>query len=198
MARAATHSLTDRMAWIPGGTFAMGDTRFYPEERPVREVEVDGFWIDECLVTAAEFRRFVRETGHVTVAERPPDSADYPDADPELLVPGLARVPGSARPVDLSRRHAVVGIRPGRELAAARRARQHDQRTRPAPGGARRLRRCGGVRLVGGQGAADGGGMGIRGARRSGRRRLRLGRRALSGRKGRREHVAGRVSRGRT
>ena len=37
----------------------MGDTRFYPEERPVREVEVDGFWIDECLVTAAEFRRFV-------------------------------------------------------------------------------------------------------------------------------------------
>ena len=79
----------------------MGDTRFYPEERPVREVEVDGFWIDECLVTAAEFRRFVRETGHVTVAERPPDSADYPDADPELLVPGSLVFQGAHGPVDL-------------------------------------------------------------------------------------------------
>ena len=29
----------------------MGDTRFYPEERPVRRVEVDGFWMDECPVT---------------------------------------------------------------------------------------------------------------------------------------------------
>jgi formylglycine-generating enzyme required for sulfatase activity len=89
------------MAWIPGGTFAMGDTRFYPEERPVREVEVDGFWIDECPVTAAEFRRFVRETGHVTVAERPPASADYPDADPELLVPGSLVFQGTPGPVDL-------------------------------------------------------------------------------------------------
>ncbi len=79
----------------------MGDTRFYPEERPVRAVEVDGFWIDECLVTAAEFRRFVRETGHVTVAERPPDSADYPDADPELLVPGSLVFQGAHGPVDL-------------------------------------------------------------------------------------------------
>jgi len=37
---------------------------------------------------AADFRRFVRATGYVTVAERPLDPADYPDADPELLVPG--------------------------------------------------------------------------------------------------------------
>ena len=34
------------MTWIEGGTFRMGDERFYPEERPVREVRVDGFWID--------------------------------------------------------------------------------------------------------------------------------------------------------
>ena len=36
----------------------------------MRRVDVDGFWIDERPVTAAEFRRFVRETGYVTVAER--------------------------------------------------------------------------------------------------------------------------------
>ena len=70
------------MAWIPGGEFLMGSETFYPEERPVHRVAVDGFWMDERPVTAAEFRRFVRETGYVTLAERPLDPADYPDADP--------------------------------------------------------------------------------------------------------------------
>ena len=43
----------DGMAWIPGGTFAMGSEEFYPEERPVHEVAVEGFWIDERPVTVA-------------------------------------------------------------------------------------------------------------------------------------------------
>jgi formylglycine-generating enzyme required for sulfatase activity len=47
------------MRWIPGGTFAMGSARSYPEERPVHPVTVDGFWIDEHPVTVAEYRRFV-------------------------------------------------------------------------------------------------------------------------------------------
>ena len=34
------------MAWIPGGTFRMGSEDFYPEERPVHDVKVDGFWMD--------------------------------------------------------------------------------------------------------------------------------------------------------
>ena len=58
------------MAWVAAGTFAMGSEDFYPEERPVREVAVDGFWIDVTPVTVAQFRRFVRATGWVTVAER--------------------------------------------------------------------------------------------------------------------------------
>ena len=37
----------------PGGEFLMGSEDFYPEERPVRRVEVDGFWIDEHPVTAS-------------------------------------------------------------------------------------------------------------------------------------------------
>jgi sulfatase modifying factor 1 len=48
------------MAWIGGGTFAIGSAEFYPEERPVREASVDGFWIDEHPVTMAEFRRSSR------------------------------------------------------------------------------------------------------------------------------------------
>ena len=76
------------MRRIPGGRFRMGSEDFYPDERPVHEVVVDGFWMDEHPVTNAEFRKFVKETGYVTVAERPLDPADYPDADPDLLVPG--------------------------------------------------------------------------------------------------------------
>jgi formylglycine-generating enzyme len=76
------------MAWVPGGEFLMGSQDFYPEEGPVREVSVEGFWIDEHPVTVAEFRRFVTATGHVTTAELAPTAEDYPDADPELLVPG--------------------------------------------------------------------------------------------------------------
>ena len=76
------------MVAVPAGTFRMGSDDFYAEERPVREVDVDGFWIDAYPVTANEYRRFVRASGYVTVAERPLDPVDYPDADPDLLVPG--------------------------------------------------------------------------------------------------------------
>jgi formylglycine-generating enzyme required for sulfatase activity len=76
------------MAPIPGGTFCMGSDDFYPEERPVHRVAVDGFRMDLHPVTNEEFRRFVEATGHLTVAERAPDPAAYPGADPGLLVPG--------------------------------------------------------------------------------------------------------------
>jgi len=72
------------MAWIPAGEFLMGSNDFYPEERPVHEVGVDGSWMDEHPVSVGEFRRFVKATGYVTWAERAPDPSDYPDADPEL------------------------------------------------------------------------------------------------------------------
>ena len=89
------------MRWIPGGTFRMGSEDFYPEERPVHEVTVDGFWMDEHQVTVAEYRRFVKATGYVTVAERSPDPASYPEADPELLVPGSLVFHRTAGPVPL-------------------------------------------------------------------------------------------------
>ena len=89
------------MRWIPEGTFLMGSEEFYPEEAPVQRVSVDGFWADETAVTAAEFRRFVRETGYVTVAERPLEPEQYPDADPELLVPGSLVFRKTSGPVDL-------------------------------------------------------------------------------------------------
>jgi len=76
------------MTWIPGGTFWMGSDSHYREERPAHRVRVDGFWMSTHEVTVAEFRRFVKATGYVTTAERQPDPADFPDAAPDLLVPG--------------------------------------------------------------------------------------------------------------
>jgi formylglycine-generating enzyme required for sulfatase activity len=89
------------MVWIPGGAFLMGSNDHYPEEAPVREASVAGFWMDEHPVTNREFTRFVRETGHVTFAERPPRAEQYPGAKPDLLVPGSAVFKRTAGPVDL-------------------------------------------------------------------------------------------------
>ena len=58
------------MVWIEGGRFKMGSDQFRPEEAPVRELAVAGFWIDSHDVTNEQFARFVGETGYVTVAER--------------------------------------------------------------------------------------------------------------------------------
>lgn len=94
------------MVWVPGGTFQMGsDLAEYPEEGPIHAVTVDGFWIDETPVTVAQFRRFVKATGYVTVAERPLDPAEYPNLDPAALEPGSLVFTPSRGPVDLTDPH---------------------------------------------------------------------------------------------
>ena len=57
------------MVWIPSGVFRMGESAFYPEEGPVRERWVDGFWIDRHPVTNGQFARFVAATQYVSSAE---------------------------------------------------------------------------------------------------------------------------------
>ena len=113
MLPSATARATDGMIWIRGGSFLMGSDEFYPEERPVRRVETRGFWIDPHPVTVAEFRRFVKATGYVTVAERQPAQADYPDTDPALLVPGSLVFQRPREPVDLSDHRAWWAYVPG-------------------------------------------------------------------------------------
>ncbi len=87
--------------WIEGAEFAMGSDSHYPDERPSRLVEVEGFWIDVHPVTNRQFAAFVDATNYRTIAEVAPSADDYPDAAPENLVPGsgvFAKTPG---PVDL-------------------------------------------------------------------------------------------------
>lgn len=93
--------MTDDVRWIPAQSAALGSDRHYPEEAPVREVQVAGFWIQPHPVTNREFGAFVADTGYVTVAERPLDTADFPGAPAENLQPGSMVFHRTDGPVDL-------------------------------------------------------------------------------------------------
>lgn len=91
----------DNMRYIAGGVFAMGSDRHYPEEAPVRRVEVGPFWIDETPVTNREFARFVEATDYHSLAEEAPDPRDYPDMLPEMARAGSLLFQRTRMPVDL-------------------------------------------------------------------------------------------------
>jgi formylglycine-generating enzyme len=86
------------MVWIPGGSFSMGGVNpmgmqdggheRMDDSRPVHRVYVDGFFMDETEVTNAQFAAFVNATGYITVAERKPTRAEFPEAPEENLVAG--------------------------------------------------------------------------------------------------------------
>src|SRR6185436_9759984 len=101
------------MVRVPGGTFLMGSDRFYREERPVRRVEVEAFWIDAHPITNRQFQEFAEHTGYVTLAERAPDPRLYPQADPALLVPGSLVFRSPARRVSLRDPRAWWAYLPG-------------------------------------------------------------------------------------
>jgi formylglycine-generating enzyme required for sulfatase activity len=101
------------MVWIEGGTFLMGSNSHYPEESPVHSANVNGFWIDRFPVTNAEFAAFVKETGYMTLAERPANAADYPGARPELLAPSSVVFKRPKRMVDLRNPYSWWAYVPG-------------------------------------------------------------------------------------
>ena len=90
------------MVWVPGGEFLMGSDRHYQEEAPAHRVLVTGFWMDRTTVTNSEFRRFVEDSGYVTLAERSASAAKYPDATPNSLAPSSAVFIKPPRGIDRS------------------------------------------------------------------------------------------------
>ena len=86
---------------LPGGSFRMGSTSFYPEEAPIHTVTVAAFAVERHPVTNAQFAEFVSATGYVTVAEQPIDPALYPAANPADLCPGAMVFRPTPGPVDL-------------------------------------------------------------------------------------------------
>lgn len=79
----------------------MGSTDFYPEEAPVHTVTLAPFAIERHPVTNAQFSEFVSETGHLTVAERALDPADFPGVPQADLAPGALVFRATNGPVDL-------------------------------------------------------------------------------------------------
>ena len=82
--------MTSSVVSLPGGVFTMGSASHYPEERPVRQVEVAPFRIESTEVSNRRFAEFVTATGYLTVAERKPSSGLHPDIPADLLQPGSA------------------------------------------------------------------------------------------------------------
>lgn len=82
------HSCPQDMVWIGGGSFKMGDDEHYIEEHSAQDVRVDGFCIDQHEITNSQFAQFVKETGYVTIAERPLSAEEFPQLSEEQRAPG--------------------------------------------------------------------------------------------------------------
>ena len=72
-----TIKVPEGMVWISGGTFLRGatdnDNSARKDEKPQHNVTLDGFFIDITEVTNAQFSKFIKESGYITVAERAVD-----------------------------------------------------------------------------------------------------------------------------
>lgn len=101
------------MVRIPAGTFQMGCGEECPMEdaKPVHDVELDAFWMDETPVTNRQFSQFVDSTKYKTVAERVPKAADYPDVPKDKLQAGSAVF--TPKSVDLENPYAWWTFVPG-------------------------------------------------------------------------------------
>lgn len=71
------------MVWAPPGPFLMGSDQAkgpqaYDDELPKHEVTLPGYWIGRYPVTVAEFRRFVKESGHPADEDSLKDADDHP------------------------------------------------------------------------------------------------------------------------
>jgi sulfatase modifying factor 1 len=86
---------------LPGGSFRMGSTSFYPEEAPAHTATVEAFAVERHPVTNAQYAAFVADTGYVTVAEQSLDAALYPGVAAEDLAPGALVFRPTPGPVDL-------------------------------------------------------------------------------------------------
>ena len=106
-------SWTNDMVWIPPGTFLRGSDSGQSDERPVRQLSMKGFWMDQTEVTVRDYERFVQATDYVTVAERKPNPEDFPGADPSLLVPGSVVFARPEQPVSLQNHYAWWTYVPG-------------------------------------------------------------------------------------
>ena len=182
----------DGMVWIPPGKFSMGsDYQPFGDARPIHTVELDGFWMDRMPVSNEQFAAFVRATGYVTVAERKPDSKDFPGVPEEKLVPGSLVFTPPRKAVALSDHRQWWRFVPGACWNHPEGPSSDLQGCAQASRGACLLGRCHRLCEVGRQTLADRGRMGIRRPWQADANALRLGPRVPARRSIHGQHLAG-------
>lgn len=102
----------ENMVWVPAGDYMMGGNggEARPDEYPVHEVKVNGFWMDKTEVTIGAFKQFVKATGYTTTAEQKPEwnqlkqqlPPGTPEPDESALVPGSMVFTPTSGPVQLN------------------------------------------------------------------------------------------------
>ncbi len=110
------------MVWVPSAEFSMGSAdptvgghchEPMDDARPIHRVSVTGFFIDQTEVTNEAFARFVKATGHVTVAERKPTAQELPGVPEEKRVAGSSVFTPTSGAVPLDRPLAWWRFVPG-------------------------------------------------------------------------------------
>jgi serine/threonine-protein kinase len=97
------------MVFVPAGEFMMGSELLGDDERPVRQVYLDAFWIDRYEVTNERFARFVADSGYQTEAEQRGWGWVQIDADWEEVQGANWQHPGGPDSnVDDKQNHPVV------------------------------------------------------------------------------------------
>ncbi len=160
---------------IPSQTTAVGSDDHYPEERPAQARQRRRVLDPGPPGEQRQFTEFVDATGYVTVAERPLNPADYPDAPAENLQPGSMVFTRTQGPVDLRHLNLWWTWTPGASWRHPVGAALVDRETRRPSGGSRRLRGRRVLCAVGGALSADRGGMGNGGPRRPRGRDVHVG-----------------------
>ena len=67
---------TTEMVYVPAGEFLMGSERS-PDERPVRKVYLDAFYIDKYEVSCAQYKKFLDATDHQWIPTYPLEVGMY-------------------------------------------------------------------------------------------------------------------------
>ncbi|MEE9439299.1 MAG: formylglycine-generating enzyme family protein [Saprospiraceae bacterium] len=101
-----------KMLLIPSGTLYMGGNNIQsdPNEYPNHEIELSSFYMDESEVTNKEFKKFIDETGYITIAERKIDWDEMkkqlppytPRPHDSIMAPGALVFAGTTGPVSFN------------------------------------------------------------------------------------------------
>ena len=171
----------------------MGSEDFYPEERPVHETQVGGFWMDHHPVTVGEFRGSSRPPGTSRWPRRSPTPRTS-RTRPRAAGARLAGVQSTPGPVSLDDFRAWWAWVPGAQWRHPEGpgSTLHGLERHPVTHVALR-RRASPTRTWAGKALPDRGGVGVRRARWPRGSHLRVGRRVRAARPHDGQHLAGRL-----